>query len=985
MLKHILLFLSLAAIGTSFSQQFQRENSKEYSYAQPSAVFEENKGQMKDQFWNPRPDVLYYGTSEGMNYYIKNSGMSYQLSRVESWKDEEGSMQHFQDGAQDCKQVPDQIGTYRVDAEWLNSNPDFEVIQVKVLDGYNNYYNVPEGIEPALFVKKFETITLKNVWDGIDLHYYGTEGFLETDYLVAPGVDFRKIQIQFKGAELSTDDSGNLIIKTPFGEIQEGALKVYQNNERIEAYWKISEDNVVSFEIPNYNSDLALRIDPLTRVWGTYYGGSGSDSARDAAIDASGYIYMCGETASTSSISSGGFQNNWVGGLYDAFLVKFNNSGVRLWATYYGGSGTDYGESTITDGSGNVFLAGSTGSSIGIASNGHQNTFGGSNNDAYIVKFNSSGIRFWGTYYGGSSSDLALETAIDVSGNIYLTGTTTSSTAIASGGHQNSIGGAADAFLVKFNSSGARLWGTYYGGSGTEGNGGAITTDAVGNIYLAGNTTSTSAIAIGGHQNFTGGGNDAFLVKFNSSGTRLWGTFYGGVSEDMGLSTACDASGNVYLAGYAYSPASISFGGHQNTIGGGADAFIVKFNSSGLRQWGSYYGGTSDEYGYSVSVNASGNVFLAGQTASSSAIASSGYQNTYGGGIDAFLVNFNLSGTRIWGTYYGGSGSEYGGSTIVDGSSNMYLSGSTYSSTGISSGGHQNTIGGSQDAFLVKLSQTQINCNNYFITSNEEYSTTVNSGANVSSMPIAVNSSLPLTFNWYLNSTPISNGANYSGATTNQLTVLGANYSQDANSNYFRCFITNTDGCTDTAYFQIDVCDDITQQPIDITANVNSSATFTVSHTDPTATYQWRTDIGTGFQNVTNAGQYSGANTNTLTISNLSTLNNNQYFHCKINSHCNSSQYSDTVVLMINSTNSIEESELNLFTISPNPVQDDLHITSQKLNKILSYSIFNILGDVVMTGELTANEEYINCKELQTGIYFLQIGETTSTIKFIKN
>jgi hypothetical protein len=277
------------------------------------------------------------------------------------------------------------------------------------------------------------------------------------------------------------------------------------------------------------------------------------------------------------------------------------------------------------------------------------------------------------------------------------------------------------------------------------------------------------------------------------------------------------------------------------------------------------------------------------------------------------------------------------------------------------------------------------NCNNFYITSNQSYSATVNSGANVSSMPITVNSSLPLTFNWYLNSTPISNGANYSGATTNQLTVLGANYSHDSNSNGFVCYVSNTAGCIDTAYFFIDVCDDITQQPSNVNASVNSTTTFTVAHTDPTATYQWRTDNGTGFQNVTNAGQYSGANTNTLTVSNLSSLNNNQYFYCRISSHCNSAQYSDTVVLMINSTNSIEESDLNLFTVSPNPVQDELYISSQKTNKDLSYLIYNSLGEIVRTGKIAGDEEFINCAELKTGMYFLQVGETNSRIKFIKN
>lgn len=752
-----------------FFAQINADNNQIQQQKDPTAVFEENKGQMKDQFWNPRPDVLYYGTSEGMNYYIKNSGMSYQLSRVESWKDEEGQMQHFQDGAQDCKQVPDQIGTYRVDAEWLNANPNFEIIQGNVLDGYNNYYNVPEGVEPALFVKKYETLTLKNVWDGIDVHYYGTEGFLETDYLVVPGADFRKIQIQFKGAELSTDNSGNLIIKTPFGEIQEGALKVYQNNERIEASWKINEDNVVSFEIPFYNADLALRIDPLTRVWGTYYGGSGYESGNDITIDAASNVYLCGESESTSSISSGGFQNTWVGGLYDAFLVKFNNSGVRLWATYYGGSGTDYGKSTITDGSGNVYLAGSTGSSIGIASSGHQNTFGGSNNDAYLVKFNSSGIRFWGTYYGGSSSDLAMETAIDLSGNIYLTGVTTSSAAIASGGHQNSIGGAADAFLVKFNSSGFRLWGTYYGGSGTEFNHGAITTDAIGNIYLAGNTTSTSAISIGGHQNFTGGGNDAFLVKFNSSGTRLWGTYYGGVSEDMGISTACDASGNVYLSGYTYSPTSIASVGHQNTIGGGKDGFLAKFNSAGIRLWGTYYGGSANESVNSISVDALGNVYIAGGTESNSAIAYAGYQNTYGGNGDVFLVNFNSTGARIWGTYYGGSIIELGRSVQNDSNGNLFLAGSTTSSGMVASGGHQNTLGGGYDAFLVKFSTTQNVCTANVTAAGP---TTICPG---SSVLLSANLGAGLTYQWQRNGVNIAVGGTaptYSALISGSYTVI---------------------------------------------------------------------------------------------------------------------------------------------------------------------------------------------------------------------
>src|SRR5690606_32242416 len=247
----LLLFIALffgvavqAQAPTSAPAEKLKNKYNQQLASRNTAVFEENKGQMKDQHWQPRPDVLFYGNSEGMNYYIRNNGMSYQLSRVENWKEAEDDL--HKPNSEEKKQVPDQIGTYRVDAEWQNFNENFSTQPGNALPGYNNYYNVPEGVEPALFVKQYESVILKNLWNGIDVHYYSTGGFLETDYLVAPGADYRQIQIAIKGAELSTDAEGNLMMKTPFGEIREGKLKVYQNNELLEAYWKIEADNIVS-------------------------------------------------------------------------------------------------------------------------------------------------------------------------------------------------------------------------------------------------------------------------------------------------------------------------------------------------------------------------------------------------------------------------------------------------------------------------------------------------------------------------------------------------------------------------------------------------------------------------------------------------------------------------------------------------------------------------------------------------------------------
>jgi hypothetical protein len=387
------------------------------------------------------------------------------------------------------------------------------------------------------------------------------------------------------------------------------------------------------------------------RQWATYYGSTVSwgEIPISCAVDSYGNVYLAGNTNSTSGIASGGHQNSFGGNSTDLFLVKFNSAGARLWATYYGGWGLEHEVSCAVDNFGNVYLAGMIDRfTTGIAAGGHQDTFGGML-DLFLVKFNYAGTREWATYYGGLGAEENPSCAVDGNGNVYLAGTTSSTSGIASGGHQNTHGGGSngfyimDAFLVKFNSTGVRQWATYYGGSSVDVSQ-SCAVDGSGNVYLAGGTNSTGDIASGGHQNTHGGGSngwyitDAFLVKFNSVGVRQWGTYYGGSSPDGSYSCAVDVSGNTYLAGITESTSGIASGGHQNTTGGSSDAFLVKFNSAGVRQWGTYYGGSSPDGSYSCAVDVSGNAYLAGITESTSGIAFGGYQDTFRGNRDAFLV-----------------------------------------------------------------------------------------------------------------------------------------------------------------------------------------------------------------------------------------------------------------------------------------------------------------------------------------------------------
>lgn len=439
--------------------------------------------------------------------------------------------------------------------------------------------------------------------------------------------------------------------------------------------------------------------------WATYYGGLDSDFGSAIATDSMGNVYLAGHTESENIMNTGGHQNTYGGGDLDVFLVKFDASGARLWSTYYGGTGWDYGYSLAIDQEGNLYLAGTTISSSNIASGGHQNTHAG-NNDAFLVKFDAAGVRQWATYYGGSGIDSGRDVAVDKQGNVYLAGQTQSTAGIASGGHQNTQGGATDAFLVKFNASGARLWATYYGGFGFEENS-SVATDGQGNVYLAGRSEGYGNIASGGHQNnFGGGAYDAFLAKFNASGARLWATFYGGTKDDLGFSVATDVLGNVYLAGNTNSNNNIAAAGHQMTLGGGlfGDAFLARFNAAGQRQWGTYYGGASSESGGRVATDGQGNVYLAGASGSTDNIASGGFQNTPGGTDDIFLAKFDASGARQWGTYYGAPPDDQAQAVATDPLGNIFVTGRTESSYSFASAGYQNIYGGGAwDAFLIKV------------------------------------------------------------------------------------------------------------------------------------------------------------------------------------------------------------------------------------------------------------------------------------------
>ncbi len=436
------------------------------------------------------------------------------------------------------------------------------------------------------------------------------------------------------GTVLNCDNSGNVFVT--------GASWMSANIATAGSYQSTNAGDFDAF-LAKFDKDG-------NRLWATYFGGSDIDYSYGLVCDVEDHVYIAGITNSATGISTPGSHQAVYGGNGDNYLARFDSTGALVWSTYYGSSGTESGGICTADYLGHVYLAGYTAGNNNIASNGHQSANAGGWNDAYLVQFNASGVRQWATFYGGTMHDQADGIACDILGNVYLAGQTTSANNIATpGSHQPVIGGGYDNFLVKFNVSGVRQWGTYYGGPGDDYDGTlrTVACDKLGNVFLAGQTQSSTGIATAGsHQPVFGGGDDAFLAKFNSLGVRMWGTYFGGTGDENGGAISCDFSNNIFWCGFTNSTSGIATAGaHQTVYGGGPkDAFLTKFSNDGVQQFGTYYGGNSLDEGYAVGFDYVGNAYISGGTTSANGIATpNAFSTTYAGMIAVFLAKFCTS------------------------------------------------------------------------------------------------------------------------------------------------------------------------------------------------------------------------------------------------------------------------------------------------------------------------------------------------------
>ncbi|MDA2929354.1 SBBP repeat-containing protein [Acidobacteria bacterium AH-259-O06] len=646
------------------------------------------------------------------------------------------------------------IQTTTVRMQLIGANPGPQVTGLEELPGKVNYFI---GNDPAKWrtnVSTYAKIKYRDVYPGVDVVYYGNQGQLEYDFVVAPGADPKTITLRFQGADtLEVDDQGDLVLHTGGGEVRLQKPLVYQEvdgvRQEISGGYRLKGQHQVGFQLGLYDAATPLVVDPVL-VYSTYLGGFGNEGGFRIAVDPEGNAYVTGGTNSTDFPTANALQPAY-GGDFDAFVAKLNPTGSGLvYSTYLGGSGRENfsefseeaffaGGGIAVDPEGNAYVTGFTSSTDFPTANALQPAFGGGDFDAFVAKLNPTGSALvYSTYLGGSGNDQGLGIAVDADGNAYVTGGADSDFPTANALQPPSreltqlpqSHFLADAFVAKLNPTGSALvYSTRLGGS-EEDFAWGIGIDGAGNAYVTGATFSSDFPTANPLQPAFGGDIDAFVTKLDATGSALVYSTYLGGSGRENLSEikegfisagdiAVDADGNAYVTGFTESIDFPTANPLQATcvgVFGCFDAFVAKLNPTGSALvYSTYLGGSFDDNGSGIAVDADGNAYVTGFTDSTDcpsnfALSCFPTANALPNGpfgSAAFVAKLNPTGSAlVYSTYLGSTGFDNGSGIAVDADGNAYVTGDTDSTDFPTANPLQPAFGGGDvDAFIAKITE----------------------------------------------------------------------------------------------------------------------------------------------------------------------------------------------------------------------------------------------------------------------------------------
>ena len=622
-MRNLLLFLSCSILLTAAPTTPSAVPPQ--SFVRP-LTFEPNVGQAP-------PEVKWLARGAGYQLYLTSSGASFVPRLVPA-------------GA-----IPSSRFSSPGTAPTLFTSPSPDGVRMNLRDS-REWTNM-EGLEPTGAVNnyllgkdprqwhtgipQYSRLRIPNVYTGIDLVFYATENSLEYDFSVTPGADARQIHLAFGGASKIARDpqTGDLLVTAKSGfTMRHMRPSVYQRTgdgiQTIDASYSLLNDSEAAFTFGAYDANNVLTIDP-TVDFTTFLSGNGEDVANALTVDSSGNTYVTGFTFSTTYPTLSSMQPN-SGGSVDAFVTKVSPTGSILFSTYLGGSGADFGSAIAVDMNG-VYVVGST-NSTNFPSRDHRRGAGPKGWDAFVTELSLSGNVLDATaFIGGSSTEYGFGVTVDPNHDIFVVGTTFSDDFPVVNPHQPFFGS---------------------------------------NTYIY---------------------SDAFVVKLRPS----WGlsvqfaTYVGGIFADEAYAVAVDNLGYAYVTGYTSSPLGfpVTFGTFPGPLvppnPNISAAYVAKFNPNGILVNCALFGQGSEK-GRAIAVNASGSVYIAGETFSPNLFVSSGaFQHqklSPASNASVFVARLDDPGLPVYSTYFSGSN----GDTFATGISLLpndvvYVSGYTSSTT----------------------------------------------------------------------------------------------------------------------------------------------------------------------------------------------------------------------------------------------------------------------------------------------------------------
>ena len=436
--------------------------------------------------------------------------------------------------------------------KFLGANVNSSITGERRQPGTVNYFaSKPDQWRTS--IPTYARVRYSSLYPGIDLIFYGNNRELEYDLVVAPGADPGRIKLAVAGAdEIRIDADGNLVLKTSQGEVTQQKPKIYQRKgatlTAVAGDYFVAGKNEVGFRLGSYDPRAALVIDPVLR-YSTFLSGSSFDNGSSIAVDSQNRAVVAGETCSQDFPVTGSSTPTGC----STFIAKLDFTGSRLIFSAFLPSISNFPHLAL-DSADNVYVAGTTNSKTFPTTPG---AFQSTGPGAFATKLNARGTALVYSTFLGAGAETAGGIALDSSGNAYVIGSTTSvNFPTTPGAFQRECalgndGRCANAFIIKLNANGSKaLYSSFLGGHGSQG-GSGIAVDRAGHAFVTGGTRASDfPTTAGTAQPVFAGVADAFVSEVSSSGSHLiYSTFLGGTDEESGMAIALDAMGNAFVTG----------------------------------------------------------------------------------------------------------------------------------------------------------------------------------------------------------------------------------------------------------------------------------------------------------------------------------------------------------------------------------------------------------------------------------------------------